>query len=219
MNVIQEFTHNFKKLTKTEELELVAQAKAGDTVAMRKLINSVTPLIARMARQRAGIVPLPDLLSEGILALYHSLTKFDTSFDVRWSTYVMRKNGWVDFFMTKSTHHAHVILGSTESCRGKSNMEVDSMDAPVHEESLSLHEIIADAEQDELADTTVTLTVAKLESIIANLKDVRAKTIMERRMAGITYRDIGDEIHVSHETVRIVERKTMKLIRTVAVHA
>lgn len=218
MNDIQEFTRNFKKLSKTEEFELVAQAKIGDTVAMRKLINSVTPLIARMARQRAGIVPLPDLLSEGILALYHSLTKFDSSFDVRWSTYVMRKNGWVDFFMSKANHHAHVILGSTESCRGKSKMDVDSMDFVDHDESLSLHEIIADVEKDDLADTTVTITVAKLAEIVSNLKDSRAKIIMERRMAGTTYREIGDEIHVSHETVRKVEAKTMKLIRKVVAH-
>ena len=81
-------TANIKVLTSEETLELLKKMKDGDLFARDDLINGNLKLVLSILRKFAGKVDnLDDLFQVGCLGLVKAIDNFDTSYDVKLSTY------------------------------------------------------------------------------------------------------------------------------------
>ena len=81
-------TANIKVLTNEEMLELVKKMNKGDPFAREDLINGNLKLVLSILRKFTGKVDnLDDLFQVGCLGLVKAIDNFDTSYDVKLSTY------------------------------------------------------------------------------------------------------------------------------------
>lgn len=81
-------TANIKVLTSEEMLELFNKMKNGDPFAREDLINGNLKLVLSILRKFSGKVDnLDDLFQVGCLGLVKAIDNFDTSYDVKLSTY------------------------------------------------------------------------------------------------------------------------------------
>lgn len=81
-------TANIKVLTNEEMLELFDKMKKGDLFAREDLINGNLKLVLSILRKFNGKVDnLDDLFQVGCLGLVKAIDNFDTSYDVKLSTY------------------------------------------------------------------------------------------------------------------------------------
>lgn len=81
-------TANIKVLTNEEMLELFDKMKKGDPFAREDLINGNLKLVLSILRKFNGKVDnLDDLFQVGCLGLVKAIDNFDTSYDVKLSTY------------------------------------------------------------------------------------------------------------------------------------
>ena len=81
-------TANIKVLTTEEMSELFEKMKKGDLFAREDLINGNLKLVLSILRKYSGKVDnLDDLFQVGCLGLVKAIDNFDTSYDVKLSTY------------------------------------------------------------------------------------------------------------------------------------
>ena len=81
-------TSNIKVLTNEEMKELFKKMKEGDQIARNELINGNLKLVLSILKKFNNKVDnLDDLFQVGCLGLVKAIDNFDTSFDVRLSTY------------------------------------------------------------------------------------------------------------------------------------
>lgn len=81
-------TANIKVLSSSEMLELFKKMKEGDPFAREDLINGNLKLVLSILRKFNGKVDnLDDLFQVGCLGLVKAIDNFDTSYDVKLSTY------------------------------------------------------------------------------------------------------------------------------------
>ena len=81
-------TANIKVLTSEETLELFNKMKEGDSFAREDLINGNLKLVLSILKKFSGKVDnLDDLFQVGCLGLVKAIDNFDTSYDVKLSTY------------------------------------------------------------------------------------------------------------------------------------
>lgn len=90
-----------KSLEPAEEKELAVKAKAGDTDAKQKLIQSNLKLVMTIARKAIHVskLPLVDLIQEGNLGLMIAAEKFNPDLGYRFSTYA---TWWIKQAMFKA---------------------------------------------------------------------------------------------------------------------
>lgn len=83
-------TSTLKTLTEKEKLELLLKAKNGDTVAREKLITGNLRLVLSVIQRFANRGENPDdLFQVGCIGLIKAIDNFDTSHEVRFSTYAV----------------------------------------------------------------------------------------------------------------------------------
>ena len=81
-------TANIKVLTSEEMLELFKKMKEGDNFARDDLINGNLKLVLSILKKFSGKVDnMDDLFQVGCLGLVKAIDNFDTSYDVKLSTY------------------------------------------------------------------------------------------------------------------------------------
>lgn len=81
-------TANIKVLTNEEMTELFYKMKSGDLLAREDLINGNLKLVLSIIKKFSGKVDnLDDLFQVGCLGLVKAIDNFDTSYDVKLSTY------------------------------------------------------------------------------------------------------------------------------------
>jgi len=81
-------TANIKVLTSEETLELFKRMKEGDPFAREDIINGNLKLVLSILKKFSGKVDnMDDLFQVGCLGLVKAIDNFDTSYDVRLSTY------------------------------------------------------------------------------------------------------------------------------------
>lgn len=81
-------TANIKVLTSGETLELFKKMKKGDSFAREDLIKGNLKLVLSILKKFSGKVDnMDDLFQVGCLGLVKAIDNFDTSYDVRLSTY------------------------------------------------------------------------------------------------------------------------------------
>ncbi|MEO0214945.1 MAG: sigma-70 family RNA polymerase sigma factor, partial [candidate division WOR-3 bacterium] len=79
----------FRPLSPEEERELILKAKRGDKAARDRVIKSNVRFVVAKAKMlsRDSGVPVEDLISEGILALYDAFENFNPQKNVRFLSY------------------------------------------------------------------------------------------------------------------------------------
>lgn len=83
-------TSTLKTLTEKEKTELLIKAKNGDTLAREKLITGNLRLVLSVIQRFANRGENPDdLFQVGCIGLIKAIDNFDTSHDVRFSTYAV----------------------------------------------------------------------------------------------------------------------------------
>lgn len=83
-------TSTLKTLTEKEKLELLLKAKNGDTIAREKLITGNLRLVLSVIQRFANRGENPDdLFQVGCIGLIKAIDNFDTSHEVRFSTYAV----------------------------------------------------------------------------------------------------------------------------------
>jgi RNA polymerase sigma factor (sigma-70 family) len=72
------------------ERRTIRGARAGESVALERLIRSQLPMVCSVARRyRNSGVPRDDLIQEGTIGLLRALTRYDERRDVRFATYAV----------------------------------------------------------------------------------------------------------------------------------
>ncbi len=96
------------RLTPEQELELAKGCAAGDSEAVRKMVNANLRLVVSVAREYAGRgVPLMDLIQDGSIGLLIAAKKFDYTLGNRFSTYATK---WIRQGVSRSVlNHAGLI--------------------------------------------------------------------------------------------------------------
>ena len=81
-------TSSLKPLTNEQNLELFKKMQEGDPFAREDLINGNLKLVLSILRKFSGKVDnMDDLFQVGCLGLVKAIDNFDTSYDVKLSTY------------------------------------------------------------------------------------------------------------------------------------
>lgn len=90
----------YKPINRLKEKQLMTLAKAGDLSAKNKIIESNLRFVFDMARKYAQKgVPIAELISEGNMALFKAIDKFDNEKDVKFITYAV---WWIRQAMTEA---------------------------------------------------------------------------------------------------------------------
>jgi len=76
-------------LSRAEEVELFERLAGGDESARDRLVLSNLGLVRKFAIPYSGVVPLEDLMHEGVFGLLHAIEKFDVSKGFKFSTYAI----------------------------------------------------------------------------------------------------------------------------------
>ena len=108
---VRQYLHEIRqypRLTAEEERTLAMGCAAGDSEAIRAMVNSNLRLVVSIAREYAGRgVPLLDLIQEGSMGLLVAAKKFDYTMECRFSTYATK---WIRKGVTRCImNHAGLI--------------------------------------------------------------------------------------------------------------
>lgn len=123
---------SYPLLTQEQELALAKRCTQGDMEAIRTLAVSNLRLVVKIAREYSGRgVPLPDLIQEGSMGLFHAAQKFDYTKQCRFSTYATK---WIrqsiDRYLLNHTGVVHVPREKMEKIR-----KILAIQASLHRES------------------------------------------------------------------------------------
>lgn len=110
---------SYPLLTAQQELELAKRCATGDMEAIRTLAVSNLRLVVKIAREFSGRgVPLPDLIQEGSVGLFHAARKFDYTKQCRFSTYATK---WIrqaiDRYLLNQAGVVHIPRQKMEKIR------------------------------------------------------------------------------------------------------
>lgn len=110
---------SYPLLTAEQELELAKRCATGDMEAIRALAVSNLRLVVKIAREFSGRgIPLPDLIQEGSVGLFHAAKKFDYTKQCRFSTYATK---WIrqaiDRYLLNQAGVVHIPRQKMEKIR------------------------------------------------------------------------------------------------------
>ena len=110
---------SYPLLTPEEELALAKRCTQQDAEAIRTLAVCNLRLVVKLAREYSGRgVPLPDLIQEGSVGLFHAAQKFDYTKQCRFSTYATK---WIrqaiDRYLLNHSGIVHVPREKMEKIR------------------------------------------------------------------------------------------------------
>ncbi len=216
-------------LTNNEEYELAVSTLKGNEIAREKLISSHLKLVISIAKKYNGNnVDFDDLIQEGNVGLISAVDNFNPEKGVRLSIYAKQ---WVEEFIKRRVYKdifsanvpfkvAKKLMKSKDE---QTKLVVASLKNPIRLNAskndgseVTYDDMIKDhrALPEEIADSK------ELKSMI----NTKVKYILEERELGIiqervlckkkkTYKEIGEKMNLSLETIRLVEKKSLSKIK------
>lgn len=220
-----------------DNLELLIRAKEGDDRAKEKLIEQNLGLVWSVARRFMGRgYDLEDLFQIGCIGLLKCIDRFDTEYQVQFSTYAvpliqgeirrfLRDNGVIK--ISRSLREIHI---RAESCRQKIIQEkgiepgiseiavmlslpeeeiVMAMEAGMEVESLDVPGVMAKQEEysEELVDHIM------LSQMLLELNDEEQRLIRLRFFEDQTQSETGRVMGISQVQVSRMEKKILSAMR------
>lgn len=224
------------RVSREEEHVLADLASSGDSSARHRLVEANLSFVAKIAHEYRNMgLPLADLLSEGNIGLIEAARRFDPARGTKFISYAV---WWVrKYMMDAATYQTRTIRVPRTRLR-KLYREIDLH--PKGSDRLPLHPISLDATPDEEPgltigekltdeadwDTDERLILEESKTLMLNSlrhlsKDERF--VLERRF-GLddepcqTLQQIGDQLCVSREWIRRLEKKAMLRLRNLLAH-
>jgi len=159
-------------------------------------------------------VPLADLIQEGNIALIHAVERFDPERGCRLSTYA---TAWLQRAIYRSVRSLSRTVRLPESARGAKSRSVP-IDQPMGEERLSLTDILIEPEALAPDDVAAREEIrARARELLDGLREQEALVIRRRFGIGdhppMTLREVGEELGVTRERVRQVEKAALDKLR------
>lgn len=205
-----------KSLTKDEEKNLVVLAKNGNIQARDKIINSHLKFVVTIAKKynRCGI-PLEDLISEGNMALFKAIQRFDPTRNVRFiscAVWWIRQAIQNRIKEKKLYDIYHVRENLIED---NDELDLDRCNDDEEMKNESFEEILAFDEID--GENTNQICYESIINLINNTLPSREKKILSDYL-GVngkpkTMVEISKEMGLSRERIRQIKEKALKLIR------
>lgn len=218
-------------LTAAEERQLACRIADGDAEARDLLVRANLRLVVSVARHHVGRgVDMPDLIAEGNLGLIRAADKFDPSHGTRFSTYA---TWWVRQAIQRAVENAHLVHvpvwqqrphkagGRTEAWteRGFAQYAARAM-APVAQ-------LVTDADYDPDVNRPCNEPVAPeppedgpdADELLALGRALRRLPAQYRRVIEgrfwreLTLSEVGEEMALTKERIRQVEKKALAALR------
>jgi RNA polymerase nonessential primary-like sigma factor len=229
------------RLTSSEEYRLARRASDGDEDACRQLVEHHLGLVVMMARRYVGRgLPLLDLIEEGNLGLLTAARKFDPELGYRLSTYA---KWWiregiemalmtqsrvvrVPVHLTRSAKKAARQLGASPGEPGQTEPRnplpadlIALLDDDDRDGSLLLAELEAADESRPEAALSTNQREAQVQAALDALTH-KERVVIEgrfglRRDESRTLEAIGQELGLTYERVRQIEKAALAKLRDV----
>lgn len=218
--------NGYEYLEPQEELRLAEEMLAGKQASRDKLIYSHLRMVLPIARRyKKHNIPLEDLIQEGNLGLITAVDKFDPVHNTRLATYA---RAWVEEFIKRKVYKEHFVTDLPQkyvkSVLGRGdNQEMGVLEAlknPVYidyqtDEDSGAYNRLKD--ERDLPDERAEKKELKsfLNKKIRYVLDEEETMIIEKRFFSkkSTYKEIGDVLNFSLETIRNKEKKAFSKLK------
>ncbi len=233
-------------LARRERIDALARrAREGDDEARARLVELAFPRLVRLARHYADRgVPLDDLTQDAVIGLLRALERFDPGRGVPfmawaeiWIRQALQQALAEHGRPLRLTRHVlwdlHEMKGRQEELlrgRGREPRAMELADAlqwPVERvaQTLALGQTAErpdaiDLVEDPLGeaayyDVLTRVTAEQVQPLLLRLSD-REREVVERRAEGASLRELGRELGVSGERVRVLEERALAKVRAAA---
>lgn len=244
-------------LSAAQEIELSKKIQQGDAGSRMKLINSNLRLVVSIAKKYAGeTAGIMDLIQEGNLGLICAASRYQHSFNVRFSTYAYT---WITQYVLKyiknctsvitlplrktdalhrikkAAGYLHQMLGRTPSNKElaiyldvpeKMIQKILSFDytcsslyAEIDEDSTSTCiDFLADEHENQEESYIRESEAAEIRRFVGLLSEKEQQVMyyrynLSRKDKPKTFRQIGELLGCSPETVRLIELRALNSLR------
>lgn len=217
-----------KRLNTEDEYELARRIQIwGDIDARNALVMANVGLVHMIVGQmlRSGF-KYEDLLQEGILGLIRATETFQADRNIRFSTYGVF---WIRakiqrFIQTHDKEAKPIIATPIENNDGKKQVlrarKISLNRTKYAEDNYSLEETLASGLEnpEEMALRLEKVSAVKdiLANIVYELKNPHLQAIVDHRILADepeTLETLGDRLHISRESCRLLESKLLKLAK------
>lgn len=202
-------------LTAEEERELARRIEAGDAAARERMISANMRLVVSIAARYRGVVPLGDLVQEGMLGLIRAVDGFDWRRGFRFSTYAA---WWIRQAVGRAVRRECRSTGVSPDSSGGDMppvmLRVLSLDAPADGAGVTDLAALLPVAAEQLEEMVEAGLVREcLRSAVRKLAP-REREVLELRYAldgdrPLTLAEVGRVLGVSREWVRQIERKAL----------
>ena len=192
---------------KTEStLRLVAAAQQGDELALNAIFERYLPRVRLIVGVRMGwtagkLGDLEDLVQESLLKALNSLENFDVESDGKFCNWM---SSCVHSAIKDVARHVNAQKRDPQRERRMVDVGSESLSALIFvDEAPSPSEILKGKELEE-----------KLEATLLEMKPHQREVIVLRQLAGMSYREIAEELGFEREaTVRVVLSRSLEDLR------
>ncbi|MCL2440797.1 MAG: sigma-70 family RNA polymerase sigma factor [Treponema sp.] len=198
----------FPLLSFDEELTLSKQIQEGNQESLQKLINSNLRLVVKIAGLYiSSNIPILDLIQEGNIGLIYAAKKYDYRKNVRFCTYA---SWWIRQFISRYRINGKRLI------RLPLRKAASSINQIVEDDSIvNLYEDYTYSPERDFMKQAANDDAMR---ILSKLKERERRILSYRyQLNGCQYyslREIGAELDLSPETVRQIERRALKKIRS-----
>ena len=196
-----------KPLSTKEESKFLAEAKAGNISARNKLVEHNLRLVAHIIKKYyATQSDHDDLVSIGTIGLIKAINTFDTSKNIRLSSYASRciENEILMHFRNGRKSSQDISLSET--------IDTDKDGNP-----LTLIDILS-TEDDFAQDLDIKIKSAKLYDYINSVLDTREREVIILRYGlngkdPLTQREVATKLGISRSYISRIEKKALLNLR------
>lgn len=197
-----------KYLTADQERELIALGQAGDNDSRNKVIMNILPIIVRdvgkafLDRKR---VSLDDIVNNAVARMIEKFNEFDLSRGLRFSTWAW----WLirDAVSRYKRSHLYKRNGGYQNEMPFDNSSIDGMDR-VRRKNEPKYIVSRALAVNRPHDEDQEWLQVNMESL-----DKRSRLVLNRRIEGGTLKQIGNELGMTRENVRLIQNAAIKRLR------